>query len=368
MSRLSKIDADMFSTRGGEYLMKIRMGTPPVEVFGYVDTCSDFLWVQCKPTKKSCYNKTAPPVFLPASSSTYQRQPCRSKACDTLQDFKLPCNAQNICLYDTQASNCSNGELAMDTFWLGSTPINHTMFMCGSNVGSLGDRVISADIGIGGDSLSLISQLEPVIQGKFSYCLMPQTNDAMNKTIKMHFGDRANVSGPNVVSTPMIKKFPPSFHYVDLIDVLAGNKTSRPVFNRSRRLDHIEYGNMIIDITSTITTIPEEMYDRFTRNIAEDIGGEGVQDPTGLYNRLCYKDLNVTRVPVVTFRFDYADIKVHPSNLFLEVGQGVSCLSMLYADDELGVFGNLYQRDLLVGFDLVKQKVSFKPTDCSLYN
>ncbi|XP_076954988.1 aspartic proteinase CDR1-like [Bidens hawaiensis] len=104
---------------------------------------------------------------------------------------------------------------------------------------------------------------------------------------------------------------------------------------------------MIIDITATITTIPEEMYDRFVRNIAKDIGGQAVVDPTGVYNRLCYKDLNVTRVPVVTFRFDYADIKVQPSNLFFEVGQGVSCLPMLYADDELGVFGNLYQRNLL---------------------
>lgn len=31
----------------------------------------------------------------------------------------------------------------------------------------------------------------------------------------------------------------------------------------------------------------------------------------------------------------------------------------------LYLFGNLLQRNVLVGYDLVKNEVSFKPTDCS---
>ena len=52
---------------GYEYLMKIKVGTPPVEQLAITDTGSDLTWIQCKPCIH-CYNQTLPPfdpIVLP---------------------------------------------------------------------------------------------------------------------------------------------------------------------------------------------------------------------------------------------------------------------------------------------------------------
>jgi hypothetical protein len=69
---------------GGEYLMNISIGTPPVEVLGIADTGSDLIWTQCKPCKQ-CFNQN-PPLFDPKLSSTYRTIPCQSNSCSNLEE------------------------------------------------------------------------------------------------------------------------------------------------------------------------------------------------------------------------------------------------------------------------------------------
>lgn len=63
----------------GEYLMKVSIGTPPVEVLGIADAGSDLTWTQCKPCKQ-CYKQNSS-LFDPEQSSTYSTVGCKSGAC-----------------------------------------------------------------------------------------------------------------------------------------------------------------------------------------------------------------------------------------------------------------------------------------------
>ncbi|KAI3809368.1 hypothetical protein L1987_25340 [Smallanthus sonchifolius] len=316
--------------------MKIQIGTPPVHVLGIADTGSDLTWAQCEPCK-NCYKQVGPPLFVPTSSSTYQAQKCGSKACDQSQfENELTCDSKNNCQYQMLYGDGSYsiGGLATDTFWFGPTPFKHVVFGCGHDNNGTFNGNISGTIGLGWGRLSIINQLNSVTQGKFSYCLISQIEEGSNHASKIHFGDSVNVSGPNVVSTPLLKKSHYNFYYVTLESVLVGNNSLS-----------------------------------YKQSFSKSIGGKMVKDPQGILE-VCYQDLHLDLVPTVTFRFSGGDVELSPVNMFLEVEEGVSCLSIV-SGDEFPIFGNLLQRNMMVGwggvgFDLVNKKISFKPNDCAM--
>ncbi|KAJ0790754.1 putative nepenthesin [Helianthus annuus] len=359
----SKMEADIFGIPG-EYIMNIQIGTPPVQVLGIADTGSDLTWAQCEPCK-NCYKQVGPPLLVPASSSTYHAQSCQSKACEALEDNNLSCDSQNICQYKMSYGDrsYSTGDLAMDTFWFGQTSFKHVVFGCGHDNNATFNENISGIIGLGGGPLSIINQLNPVIQGKFSYCLISQFNDTTsNQTSKIHFGDGVDISGPSVVSTPLVKKAPSTYYYVTLESVSIGIRDLS--YKQSISKSGVnEEGNIIVDSGTTLTYLPSEFYSYLSSGLANAIDGVTTKDPNGILE-LCYKDLYLSRVPTVTFRFTGADVVIPTVNMFLEVEEGVSCLTIVPSDD-LAIFGNLLQVNFMVGFDLVNQKVSFMPTDCT---
>ncbi|KAK9059121.1 hypothetical protein SSX86_021740 [Deinandra increscens subsp. villosa] len=367
-----------------EYIAKFQIGTPPVQVFAAISTGSDFAWVQCKPCKK-CHRQVGVPFFVPASSSTYRAEPCQSKACKSLHDddsnnisscdkHNVTTNNINVCRYKYPYENDEfiKGVIGTDTFWFGKTPVRNVLFGCVDDYYGEYREEANAVVGLGGAPSSFINQLKPVIHGKFSYCL---TSQASSRTSKMYFGNRATVSGPNVVSTPLIRRnrsattfydSPKTFYYVNLIDVVVGNKTNHSSSSsyNDQSLDHNENGNMAVDFSTTDTLLPKKIHDRFYSSLVKAIDGVVGYDDTLAPRSICYKELNLDRVPVVTFKFVGGDVKVPPENMFEYVGKGLSCLTIFGIDDSLGWFGSLFQRNLMVGLDLVKEKVYFKPTNC----
>nr|XP_043639424.1 aspartic proteinase CDR1-like [Erigeron canadensis] len=357
----SKIEADISGVMG-EYLMEIQIGTPPVQVVGVADTGSDLTWAQCQPCKY-CYKQTGPPFLVPSSSSTYESLSCESKPCLSLSDNQLFCDANNLCHYKMGYGDRSYslGDLATDTFWFGPTPLKNVVFGCGHENNGTFSEGASGIVGLGGGSLSIVNQLSSIIQGKFSYCLIPYFSETTNQTSKIHFGSEANISNPNVVSTPLIKKDPPTYYYVTLESILVGNNNVSKKQSSSK--NEVHEGNIIIDSGTTLTFVPREFYSDLSSRLIEAIEGESVPDPQGMFE-ICYKDLNIEKVPNVTFRFTGAEVVVPPVYTFLAVQKGISCFTVVPSDD-MAIFGNLLQRNLLVGFDLVNQKVSFSPTDCT---
>ncbi|KAK4349459.1 hypothetical protein RND71_032214 [Anisodus tanguticus] len=294
--------------------MKISIGTPPIEILAIADTGSDLTWTQCKPCI-NCFHQSAP-LFDSNKSSTYKTLGCNTEECTSLGTSS--CVGGNICEYQMSYGDQSHtiGDLAFEKFTFPSTSGNNVdipnvVFGCGHDNGGTFNSYTSGIIGLGGGKVSIINQLDNEINGKFSYCLIPLESSISNGSSHINFGNSAIMSDPNVVSTPLIKKESSTFYYLNL---------------EATKKD----------------------------------------DPSGTFG-LCYESENgIIDAPKIVAHFTNADLELLPSSTFAQVEEGLVCLTIVPAED-IAIFGNLAQGNFLIGYDLVANKVSFLPTDCTKY-
>ncbi|KAL8499532.1 hypothetical protein ACS0TY_022468 [Phlomoides rotata] len=203
---------------GGEYLLEYKIGTPPVPQLSVADTGSDLLWIQCEPCT-SCYKQDYPP-FDPSASKSYRPVSCQSKQCSIVDN--PGCGDSNTCQYKVGYGDrsYSQGEVAAETVTLGSAAFPNVVFGCGSNNAGTFRPSGSGILGLGNGEVSIINQKSSSIRGRFSYCL---TLDS-NATSKISFGNDAVVTGPNVLSTPLVSKDPPTFYYLTLEGLSVGKQ------------------------------------------------------------------------------------------------------------------------------------------------
>uniref|UniRef100_A0A2N9FP36 Peptidase A1 domain-containing protein n=1 Tax=Fagus sylvatica TaxID=28930 RepID=A0A2N9FP36_FAGSY len=312
-----------------EYLMKIFLGTPAIEVLGIVDTGSDLVWTQCEPCE-NCFKQNLP-LFDPQQSSTYRNLSCKSNPCKALETLS-GCTDQNTCqyIYLYGDGSYTNGDLGVETLTIGSTSghlvtIPRIVFGCGHNNNGTFGEAGSGLIGLGRGSLSLISQLNQSIYGKFSYCLVPNTENS-NATSKINFGSNAMVSGNGVVSTPLVAKEDPnpSFYYLTLEGISIGSK--KFAYNASSKAGTTEEGNIFIDSGTTLTYIPPELYEDLVSALEKAIDAERVSEPGA---SLCFKSKDDIDVPIITVHFAGAELKLQPINTFARITDDVVCFNML---------------------------------------
>jgi hypothetical protein len=67
----------------------------------------------------------------------------------------------------------------------------------------------------------------------------------------------------------------------------------------------------------------------------------------------------------LTAHFEGADVQLMPIQTFIPPKDGVFCFAMAGTTDGEYIFGNFAQSNILIGFDLDKKTISFKPTDCT---
>ncbi|CAI0433759.1 unnamed protein product [Linum tenue] len=350
----------------GEYLMNISIGTPPFPILAVADTGSDVVWTQCKPCS-SCYDQDAP-IFDPAASSSYKTVPCSSNACSSLQAEGAYCSSTDaVCHYKVGYGDRSHtyGDLALDTLTMGSTAgrdvaFPKTLIGCGHDNAGTFNRNGSGLVGLGRGSASLVTQLGSSIGGKFSYCLVPFGSDN-GLTSSMNFGQNAVVSG--AVSTPLFSHVSqPTFYFLKLEAVIVGKE--RLAFGGSSVVDG-EQGNIIIDSGTTVTLVPSDFFAQLSDAVdSQVVGGEKARDPQDFLS-LCYvADYSRLQVPPITFNFQGADVELTRDNAFVQVSDTVTCLAF-YGSDDASIYGNVAQQNFLIGYDLQKGTVSFKPTDCA---
>ncbi|KAG4149324.1 hypothetical protein ERO13_D05G330800v2 [Gossypium hirsutum] len=296
------------------YLTKLSFGTPPVEYFAIVDTGSDLTWIQCVPCTK-CYNSQGSSLFDPQASSTYKAFSCDSQTCRAFGGEQ--CLKTNDCQYHVTYGDMSStiGILSSDTLSFDSINVQ------------LGNLGIAGIVGLGGGPFSLVSQIGPQIDHRFSYCFVPRFAKSSGKLI---FGQESIISHPKAISTPLVSKYPQTFYYLTLNGVSIGDKTAHPSSTQ---------GNVLID-------------------------SGPVQDPSGAFN-LCYgADTNIN-VPEMVFHFSGADVRLQPVNTFMVNGDLVCMVIVPNSVNPFSVFGNYAQINFQVEYDLQKRVVSFAPTDCT---
>ncbi|GLT95163.1 hypothetical protein SLE2022_128600 [Rubroshorea leprosula] len=348
-----------------EFLMKISLGTPPSPILAVMDTGSDLVWTQCQPCSH-CYMQDGP-LFNPSSSSTYRTLSCSSRQCHIVEGTVCSSEMESICHYTVTYGDQSftSGDLAVDTITIGSTTgrsvaLPETTFGCGhNNEGSFKEEWFGI-IGLGGGAMSLISQMRNSIGGKFSYCLVPHTKRSRSSG-KINFGSNGAVSGAGVVSTPFVKKTPDTFYMLTLRAISVEDDKiifTGSFFGKSE-------GNIVIDSGTSFTVLPFDFYSKLEALVSSKIHGQKADSPVEDL-RLCYNIAKGNiRVPQMTVHFMGADVKLKPGNIFVQVRKHILCFAFIHSVNDFAIYGNLLQRNFLVGYDTHKHTVSFKPMDCT---
>ncbi|KAL8026418.1 hypothetical protein ABFX02_14G026200 [Erythranthe guttata] len=377
----------------GEYVTKFRIGTPAVEVLAIVDTHSDLTWTQCVPCRNNDYKiiecyKQKTPIFDPRNSKTYRNLTCGSDQCALLDDASpglLPaCNQeQQPCSYyvfykeEAVDESRSGGDIALETFtFVDGDNIDSVkvVFGCGhDNMGGFVEQA-SGVLGLGRGSVSLVNQLASGGGARyFSYCLTTSESDRSDSdaSSRIRFGSTAIVGpGPKVGSTPL-RKGPGgtvrNFYSVTLEGISVGNQ--RLEYSSSPKIVK-RIGNIVIDSSTAMTVLPSSFYDRLESALVKAIvngTAKRVPDPRKT-NGLCFGQVATVNYPAITAHFQGVDLVLLNENSFLEVGVGVVCSTFLRGvsdEPSVAIFGNMHQRNILIGFDLDNHKVDFLPTDCA---
>ncbi|MED6196165.1 hypothetical protein PIB30_044831 [Stylosanthes scabra] len=171
----SKIEAPL-RPGGLEYVMRVSIGTPPVELLGIADTGSDLTWTQCLPCI-DCYNQTLP-LYDSRRSSSFKTISCNSDMCHDLPTTGSGCDHKNVCTYEYEYGDNSvtRGDLATERFTFGNGGRNVVLpniaFGCSNVARGTFDKSQNGLIGLGRGGLSLVSQLGGSAR-RFSYCLAP---------------------------------------------------------------------------------------------------------------------------------------------------------------------------------------------------
>ncbi|TXG48680.1 hypothetical protein EZV62_024555 [Acer yangbiense] len=258
-------------------------------------------------------------------------------------------NRLNVTSFNPNAAysnvSANNGEYLMK-FSMGTPPV---------------DIYGIVDTGLGGRNSSLVSQVcSKFGTKKFSHCLVPFHTDP-SLTSKMYFGSNSEVSGPGVVSTPLVPKDGKiTFYFVTLEGTSVGDKFIP--YNSSQP---ISKGNMLIDSGTPPTLLRKDFYKRLEDKVRGAIKLTPYQDPH-LGTQLCYKSQSVIDIdaPILTAHFDGGGkVPLIQTSTFIPPLEGVFCFAMQPIDDgdDVGIFGNFAQSSLLIDYDLDKQiKTTFQ--------
>ncbi|KZV54193.1 hypothetical protein F511_29869 [Dorcoceras hygrometricum] len=356
----------------GDFVMRLSIGTPPTEIMGLVDTGGNLLWTLCQSCAPPCPKQNRA-VFAPERSSTYKNLIRNNRLCVYLNGGKISSRfGRDPCRYELSyyGNFLSFGVISSDTVTLNTSsgpPVSrqNIAFGCATNnQGHFNWKSLSGVIGLGAGPGSLITQMKDVIGGKFSYCLVPHTKTKYGPS-KMYFGNQALVSRlPWTISTGLhIYK---NTYYAARFKGLSVDGMKLATGSRFPSLFN---DRIIIESGTILTYLPRKYYNPLELAISKrmELRYEVAYNPDREL-KVCYRSKDdYIEAPVVTLHFVGVDtdLKLSPRNTFIKVADDVHCLGIVPHDDITATLGNLAQDNFLVGFDLNRQTVSFKSTDCS---
>ncbi|XP_031392354.1 aspartic proteinase CDR1-like, partial [Punica granatum] len=351
----------------GQYVMKLGLGSPPVDIYALADTGSDLFWTQCLPCD-SCYQQKNP-KYDPRASATYKDIQCQSQQCHLLDTVfcSAPPAIPNLCnyTYGYASASLTQGFLATEKITLTSNTgqpvsIPNIVFGCGhNNTGGFNENEMGL-IGLGKGPISFISQMGSAFGARrFSQCLVPFHTDPSISS-KMSFGVGSEVKGPGVVSTPMVHLQDPTYYFATLYGISIGDKYLP--FNSSGT---VSKGNMFLDSGTPPTIVPTDFYNRLESEVRSQVKLTPIDDPQ-LRPQLCYGNDIQAQGPILTAHFDRnADLKLTQKSIFIEAKPGIFCFAMVPTNSSGSIYGNFVRTDYLIGFDTDKNVISFKQTDCT---
>ncbi|GAB4835381.1 hypothetical protein Ancab_000291 [Ancistrocladus abbreviatus] len=352
---------------GGEFLMDITFGTPPMTYQEVMDTGSDLIWTQCQPCQK-CYNQPFQ-IFDPDSSSTFSVVSCSSQYCQDLPSSTCDYNS-NGCDYqygygDSSSIHSSSiqGYLGSDTITLDSASFPNIVFGCSNNNHGTFEQTGAAGIvGTGNSPLSLPTQLQV---SEFTYCLTSVDSSA---TSTYYLGPAADAPSGTKMTTPLALSSQEVYYFINCVGMSVGGQEVGSADDFAPNGDG--NGGMIIDSGTTFTNIPSNVMQNL-QNVIPQITGLSMADSDyGLplclqLNDYDYGSNSNTNLPDMVIHLQGMDLNLSGENVWTYPTQGIACLAMTALSGlPLSILGNVQQQNYWIRYDLANEVLEFTQTTC----
>ncbi|KAL1545284.1 Aspartyl protease aed3 [Salvia divinorum] len=343
----------------GNYVVRVKIGTPGQLFFMVLDTSNDAAWIPCS----GCTGCSSA-VFASNSSTTYASLDCSVPECTQVSGVSCPTVGSGSCLFNRSygAGSTFLATLSRDTLTLGNNVNPNYGFGCVNTI-SGGSIPPQGLLGLGRGPMSLLSQTGPVYSGVFSYCLPSFKSYYFSGSLKL-----GPVGQPkNIRTTPLLKNpHRPSLYYVNLTGVSVG-RVNVPIAAELLAFDPNTGSGTIIDSGTVITRFVQPVYisirDEFRKQITGTISSLGAFDT-------CFAATNEEIAPTITFHFTGLDLKLPMENVLIHSSSGsLACLAMAAAPNNvnsvLNVIANLQQQNLRILFDTVNSRLGIARELCN---
>ncbi|XP_054789155.1 aspartyl protease AED3-like [Prosopis cineraria] len=344
----------------GNYVVRVKLGTPGQLMFMVLDTSSDEAWVPCS----GCTGCSAAVTFSPKASATYRSLDCSVPQCSQVRGFSCPDAGSDPCSFNhSYAGSSFSATLVQDSLGLASDIIPNYAFGCVNNVAG-GPLPSQGLLGLGRGPLSLFSQSAgSLYRGVFSYCLPSFKSYFFSGSLKL--GPRGQ---PKRIRTTPLLRNPrrPSLYYVNLTGVSVG-RVHVGLPSELLSFNPNTGAGTIIDSGTVITRFVEPVYgairDEFRRQVKGPFSSLGAFDT-------CFVKSYETLAPTITLHFSGLELKLPLENSFVHSSSGsLACLAMAASPNNvnsvLNVIANLQQQNLRILFDTVNNKVGIARELCN---
>ncbi|KAK4788726.1 hypothetical protein SAY86_020045 [Trapa natans] len=343
----------------GNYVVRVKLGTPGQTMYMVLDTSNDVAWTPCS----GCTGCSSA-MFSPNSSATYGSLDCSQPQCTQVRGLQCPATGTAACFFNQTYGGDSSfaATLVSDAMTLGNDVVPNYAFGCivSASGGSLPPQGL---LGLGRGPMSLPSQTTSLYSGIFSYCLPSFRSYYFSGSLKL-----GPVGQPkNIRTTPLLRNpRRPSLYYVNLIGISVG-RVLVPVDPASLAFDPANGAGTVIDSGTVITRFVQPVYtalrDEFRKQVQGPFTSLGAFDT-------CFTASNEASAPTITFHFQDLDLKLSMENSLVHSSAGsLTCLAMAAAPNNvnsvLNVIANLQQQNLRIMFDTVNSRVGIAKELCN---
>lgn len=343
----------------GNYVTRVKVGSPGQIMFMVLDTSNDAAWIPCT----GCTGCPST-MFSPNASSSYLSLDCSMPECGQVNGLSCPTSGSTTCLFNQSYGGDSSfsATLSHDSLGLATDTIPNFAFGCINQVS--GKSVPPQGLlGLGRGPMSLLSQSDPFYSGVFSYCLPSFKSYYFSGSLRL-----GPVGQPKTIRTTPLLKNPhrPSLYYVNLTGINVG-RVKVTIAPELLAFDPSSGAGTIIDSGTVITRFVQPIYDAVRDEFRKQMKGPFTS--LGAFDT-CFAATNEDIAPVITFHFTGLDLVLPMENSLIHSSAGsVACLAMAAAPNNvnsvLNVIANLQQQNLRILFDVANSRLGIARELCN---
>ncbi|KAG6418931.1 hypothetical protein SASPL_121138 [Salvia splendens] len=364
----------------GQYLVKMRVGSPAQKVVLIADTGSDLTWSNCRYKcrgARSCGSRHRRRVFRADRSSSFRTVPCSSTICKTdlanLFSLSRCPSPLDPCSYDYRYSDGSAtlGVFANETVTFSLTNGRKARLhdvLVGCSESARGQSFVAADgvMGLGYSNYSLAVKAAARFGGKFSYCLVDHLSPK-NVSSYLIFGSHkeVNISVVRMRYTELVLGVINPFYAVNVKGISVGGVM---LDIPAEVWDLSSVGGAIVDSGTSLTVLTQPAYQPVMAALRESLQGFKRLDLDIGPLEYCFNStgFDAAMVPRLVLHFvDGARFEPPVKSYVIDAAPGVKCLGFAAAAwPGASVVGNILQQNHFWEFDIGKSRLGFGTSSC----